>query len=399
MDFVLLVFALTLLVAVLFSEKANRTVFSIPLLFIVAGVAIGSRGLNFINLQPDDEGRQLFLELALFVVLFVDGMHLDIGALKASWKPAGRVLAIGLPLTLILTTLLGYLVTGFTWLQALLVAAVLSPTDPMFASALVQREDVPKRLQRLLNVESGLNDGIALPIVLTLLAYAGVEELELAAWLGELALGILLGVVIAWIVIRLEGLPMFDTAPVYTPLVVLTIGMLVYALAHLLHANLFFAAFAAGVSVASFSPSLRDEFEPLGSMIAELFKLAALLAFGMLLSLSFVWEPVWQNVLFALLILLVARPAAVLLLLGRHEMTFRERLAAAWFGPRGFTSVFYGLLVLGSGVAGANELFSTIAMVIVISIIAHSSTDALVAQWLSREKGKRPEGVSSKSAD
>jgi NhaP-type Na+/H+ or K+/H+ antiporter len=375
-----------LLVAVLLSERANRTALSIPALFIAAGIAVGPGGLAFIDPKLESEGLPAYLELALFVVLFVDGMHIDLRALKGSWKLAGRALFIGLPLTLLFTTILGVIIAGLGWLQALLVAAVLSPTDPMFASAIVQRKEASKRLRHLLNVESGLNDGIALPLVLTILAYSGAKEFEPAAWLGELGLGILLGVAIAWIVIRLETLSVFDTEAVYTPLLVVTIGVLLYALCTLFHANLFLAAFAGGIGVATLSPHFRDEFTEFGNIIAELFKLSALFAFGTLLSLRFFWEPGWQVVLFAMLVILVARPVAVLLFIGRHELSWRERVAAAWFGPRGFASVVYGLIVLGSGVAEAGELFRVIATVTVISIVAHSSTDSIVAQWL--EKGK-----------
>jgi NhaP-type Na+/H+ or K+/H+ antiporter len=230
MEIALLVFALTLLVAVLLSERANRTALSIPALFIAAGIAVGPGGFAFVDPQLEGEGVPAYLELALFVVLFVDGMHIDLRALRETCKLAGRALFIGLPLTMLFTTILGVVVAGLGWLQALLVAAVLSPTDPMFASAIVQRNEASQRLRRLLNVESGLNDGIALPIVLTILAYAGAEEFELLAWLGELGVGLLLGVAIAWIVFRLETLSVFDTEAVYSSLLVVTIGVLLYAL-------------------------------------------------------------------------------------------------------------------------------------------------------------------------
>jgi NhaP-type Na+/H+ or K+/H+ antiporter len=395
----LLVFAITLLVAVLLSERASRTALSIPALFIAAGIAVGPGGFAFVDPQLESEGLPAYLELALFVVLFVDGMHIDLRALRSSWRLAGRVLFIGLPLTMLFTTILGLVVAGLGWLQALLVAAVLGPTDSMFAPAIVQRKEASTRLRRLLNVESGLNDGVALPIVLTILAYAGAEEFELLAWLGELALGILLGVAVAWIVIRLETLSIFNTESVYSPLLVVTIGVLLYALCRVLHANLFLAAFSAGVGLATFSPRYRDEITDFGGIIAELFKLSALFAFGTLLSLRFFWEPGWQVIIFALLVILVARPVAVLLVIRSNELSWRERLTAAWFGPRGFISVIYGLIVLGSGVAEAGELFRAIATVIVISIVAHSSTDSLVARWLNRGKQEAQERLSSEAAD
>lgn len=189
-----------------------------------------------------------------------------------------------MPLTMAGTAVFAHYVAGLPWTQAWLVGAVLSPTDPVFAAAIVGRSDVPRRLRHLLNVESGVNDGPALPVVVVLLAVVGERDADPLTLLEELALGIALGVAIPWVAIKLERLRFFQAADRYQPLYAFAIGLLVFGAGSLLHANLFLAAFAGGVTVATVAPEVRRAFHDFGDTITELLKLAALLVFGALMS-------------------------------------------------------------------------------------------------------------------
>jgi NhaP-type Na+/H+ or K+/H+ antiporter len=377
----LLAFAVTLTVAVLLSALARRTVLSTAVLFLATGFVLGGEVTGVVDL---DEGSELvagLAELALFAVLFTDGMRIGWQDLRRAWRLPGRALAWGLPLTLLITSLLAFGVTGLGWQEALLIGAVLAPTDPVFAAALVGNDRVPERLRHLLNVESGVNDGLALPFVVVFLALAeGTGDLHLAELAIELALGIGLGVVVPLAVIGLLRLRYFAAAGVYEPLVPVSIALLVFATADVTHANLFLAAFAAGITVATVGEREREAFGEVGEVASEVLKLAALLVFGALLSPSFLAEVPWQGWVFAVLALFVARPAALWLSFLRSGLSMREQTAAMWFGPKGFASVVYGLLVAGSGIAAADEIFHLVAITIGLSILAHSSTDVLVAR-------------------
>ncbi len=375
------VFAVVLLLAVLVSELARRSVLSTAVLFLVAGFLVGDGMLNLLRLAPDVPVVGQFAELALFSVLFTDGMQAGGRDLTRAWRLPARALLLGMPLTMAGTAVFAHYVAGLSWPQAWLVGAVLSPTDPVFAAAIVGRSDVPRRLRHLLNVESGVNDGLALPVVIVLLAAAGAREVEPVTLAEELALGVVLGVAIAWVAIHLERLHFFQAADRYQPLYAFAIGLLVLGAGKLLHANLFLAAFAAGATVATVGPEVRREFHGFGETVTELLKLAALLVFGALMSPQFFGEISLGGYVFALLALVVVRPAAIgLALLGSH-IGRREWIAAAWFGPKGFASVVYGLLILTAAVPGGQEMFHLVALVVVASILAHSSTDVLVARW------------------
>lgn len=377
---VLLAFSATLLVAVMVSALAHRSVLSTAVLFLLAGVLLGSGVLNVVSVGPQDPLVAIFAELALFSVLFTDGMRVTAEDLRSAALPA-RALAMGLPITLALTAGLGHFVAGLPWAQSLLIGAVLSPTDPVFAAAIVGRDEVPRRLRRLLNVESGLNDGLALPVVVVLLAVVGGGPVPAGRLGAELAAGLALGVALPWAAIRLERLPVLGAAPLYEPLNAFAIGLLVLSVASLTKANEFLAAFAAGITVGTVSPAVRAAFHQFGDLTAELLKLAALLLFGALISPSFLGGIPLSGYVFAVLVLVVVRPVALAVALFRTGIGRREWLAAAWFGPKGFASVVYGLLILESGVAGADRLFRLTAIVIVLSVLAHASTDVVVARW------------------
>jgi NhaP-type Na+/H+ or K+/H+ antiporter len=377
----LLVFAVVLLLAVLVSALAKRTILSTAVLFLVAGFVLGPDTTGVLDVHADSPIVASLAELALFAVLFTDGMRVGWADLRSAWHLPGRALGWGLPLTLLVTAVAAHYVVGLDWAESLLIGAILAPTDPVFASALVGNDKVPARLRHLLNVESGVNDGLALPFVIVFLAVAaGSDDLHLGELALEVSLGLVVGVAIPVGAILLERTRFFAASTAYEPLNGLAIGLLVLAVAHETHANLFLAAFSAGITVATFGPRQRAAFEHFGENIAELFKLAALLVFGALISVHFLAEISWPGWVFAILAIFVARPVALWLSFLRSGLDMREQAAAMWFGPKGFASVVYGLLVLESGIIAANEIFHLVALTIVMSILLHSSTDVVVAR-------------------
>ncbi|SNY25714.1 cation:proton antiporter [Paractinoplanes atraurantiacus] len=382
----LLAFALVLLIAVLVSALAKRTILSTAVLFLVAGFVLGPETTGVIDVQADSPIVSTLAELALFAVLFTDGMRVGWADLRSAWQLPGRALGWGLPLTLLVTAVAAHYLVGLGWAESLLIGAILAPTDPVFASALVGNDKVPARLRHLLNVESGVNDGLALPFVIVFLAVAsGSGDLHLGELALEIFLGLLIGVMIPVAAILLERSRFFSASPAYEPLNGFAIGLLVLAVAQVSHANLFLAAFAAGITVATFGPRQRAAFEHFGENIAELFKLAALLVFGALISLEFLAEISWTGWVFAVLAIFVARPVALWLSFLRSGLDVKEQAAAMWFGPKGFASVVYGLLVLESGITAADEIFHLVALTIVLSIVLHSSTDVVVARFFDDE--------------
>jgi sodium/hydrogen antiporter len=374
------VFGVALLVSVLLSGVAARTVLSTSLVFLLAGVVTGPGLLGWIDVPVDDPLVGTLADLALVTVLFTDGMRLGLRELAHAGRAPIRALAIGMPVTVLGIAVLVGLLTPLSWPAAFLVGAVLSPTDPVFASAIVGQERVPYRLRRLLNVESGLNDGLALPLVLVLLASLEGTDAHPLRILGELGLGLVVGLVLPLLAAAMVRLPLLGATPQLQPLGPLAVGVLLYAVCELTSANAYLAAFLGGATVATVAPRAQESFEALGEQLAELAKFAALLLFGALLTPDLFGSLGWGGYVVALLALLVVRPLSFVVAQIGHPIPRRELWTAAWFGPKGFASVVYGLLVLGSGDPEALDAFVLIAVCIAVSIVAHSSTDVPVAK-------------------
>ncbi len=322
-------------------------------------------------------------------MLYTDGMRVGLNDLRRAWRLPGRALVLGMPLTFAVTAVLAHYVAGLSWTEAMLVGAVLAPTDPVFASAIVGRAEVPARLRSLLNVESGLNDGLALPVVLVLISVLARDDVPALDLVTELALGVALGVVVPAASVLLLRSRFTSSTPLYASLGGLSIGLMVLAIASATHANLFLAAFTAGITIATLAPDVETSFAEFGELVTELLKLAAILVFGALISPSFLGEIPFSGYVFALLALLAARPLAIGLALLGSNLPRPQRAVAAWFGPKGFASVVYGLLILEADVPRADEMFHLVALVIAASILAHSSTDVPIAHAFARAEQRR----------
>uniref|UniRef100_A0AAU2JZM4 Cation:proton antiporter n=1 Tax=Streptomyces sp. NBC_00049 TaxID=2903617 RepID=A0AAU2JZM4_9ACTN len=378
------VFGAALLIAVLLSGLAARTVLSTSLLFLLGGALVSDGFLGLVHITADSEIVSVTADLALFSVLFTDGMHVSFPKLRRSWKNPARALGLGMPLAMAGTALITHYLVGLDWTTSFLVGAVLAPTDPVFASAIVGRREVPAKLRQLLNVESGINDGLALPVVLVLIAAAGPTSGQAQASVGKIALelgmGLAFGAVLPLGVAALVRLRLLGAEPKLQPLLPLATGIILYAACHLTHANPYLAAFSAGAVLASVSPDAKTVFEPLGEALAELAKFAALLVFGALLTPQLFGDLSVGGYVAVVLAIVLIRPASLLVSLLGARVERREKLVAAWFGPKGFASVVYGLLVLQAGIPQGEAAYTLIAVCIAFSIVAHSSTDVPIAR-------------------
>ena len=391
-----LVFAVTLLIAVLISGQTQRTFLSTSVLFLFAGILAGPSFLRLSDVQPENPVETTLATLALVSVLFTDGMKVRLDELRRIWRLPSRALLFGMPLTFVIMTVAAHLIFSLSWLEAALIGAILSPTDPVFISQLIESEGIPQRLRHLLGVESGLNDGIALPVILILLQLITSETPEPLLMLGELIGGVLVGIAVPWLFIKFEQRIRFlYVGTIYEPLNAFAIGLFVIVLCEALHVNTFLAAFSAGITVGNVSTEVRVAFEGFGRTLTELLKLAALFFFGLLINLNLFVDSGPANYIFAAIVLIIARPVAIYIVLWKQDIPNLEKATAAWFGPKGFASIFYSFFIFQFALPNGYELFNILAFTIVLSIVAHSSTDVFFGRYFQRAAERAAEEPSS----
>jgi len=380
------------------------TVLSISVLSVAAGVALSAA--DVLTVHPEAAIVLFVVELALILTLFSDGLFVERELLEAHWGPPARALVIAMPLTLCLLALAGKLLfPQLSWEEAFLLGAVLSPTDPVVTSSVVTSPRVPRVVRHTLNLESGLNDGLALPFVLFFLVVAthtsGAAG-EAAKLGGEAVVGAAIGVALAWLGGRaLTFLPGGGLAPRYEGVYALGLGLVAFGLAEVTFGNGLIAAFVAGIALAVIRHDVPDAFSEFNESVSATFQVITFVVFGALIETIGFSGNELALLVFIAFALLAARPAAVWAALLGVDLARPLKLFIAWFGPKGVASMLFALLVLTSGVENRTLVFEIASFTVLASIVAHGFTDTLGAAWIDRrlEDGaaQRPSPVASQA--
>jgi NhaP-type Na+/H+ or K+/H+ antiporter len=383
----LLILGLLLAVAATLSGVMRGTVLSVSVLSVSLGIALALA--DVVEVNADDADLFHLVELALILTLFADGLVVDRELLAMHWGPAARAIVFAMPLTLgILALIAAGLFSELSWAEAFLLAAVLTPTDPVVTSAVVTAQRVPARVRHTLNLESGLNDGLALPFVLFFLVLsrpggdAGTEAAEL---LGEAAfgavLGVLFGIVGGWVH---RSAPAGGITARYDGIFALGLGIAAYGLAEVTFGNGLIAAFVAGIALGATEHEIPDRFHDFSENVSSIFQVMTFFVFGALIVSTGYDGSIPALVVFILLALLVVRPIALLVSLVGTDFQRPERAFMAWFGPKGVASMLFALIVLESDVEHSSLIFKVAAFAILCSILAHGLSDTVGAGWIER---------------
>jgi NhaP-type Na+/H+ or K+/H+ antiporter len=371
------------------SARLERFDVTAPIVFVVAGLMLTHGLLAPLGFAPSRELVKALAEITLVLVLFSDASRVGLRDLRADSGLCVRLLGIGLPLTIGLGTLLALgLFDGMGIWVALLVGAALAPTDAALGAGVMVNPAVPERIRRLLNVESGLNDGIATPVVLV--AIAGAATAEHAASTGpgvavaELALGVLVGAVVGGAggfvvnVARRRGWAEGG----FAGSAVLALAICAYACALALHGNGFIAAFVGGLAYRLCGGRRGERLVPYVEETGALVSLLVWLAFGAIAVVPAFEGLTWQTALYAGLSLTVIRMAPVALSLVGAGLGLRVVVFVGWFGPRGLASVVFALLALEDLGKAADAAVSVIAFTVLLSVVAHGlSSDPLAHRY------------------
>ncbi len=389
MHWALAVVAVTLLAFAAISGRIAGTPITAAMVFTAVGLLVGSEALGLVELAPAGETVKLLAEATLALVLFADASRIDVRALRGELSVPLRLLGIGLPLTLV-AGFVGALVVfpELFWPEALLLAVILAPTDAALGQAVVTLMRLPSRVRQGLNVESGLNDGICVPLFWIVLAIAQAE----AGAIGDktavrlvfeqigygILAGVLAGVAAACVVVVAGGHRLVGGS--WLQVVPLAGAGLAFGIADPIGGSGFIAAFVGGFVFGALRRRSGGEVGHLIEELGEVLNAVTFIVFGAVLLGPVLGDVTWSVALYAVLSLTVVRllPVAIAMIgTGARRPTVAF---LGWFGPRGLASIVFAVLVLEEGGLPHDDLILvTIYVTIGLSVLAHGLTAAPLA--------------------
>lgn len=391
----------------LISKRLRGSVVSSTMIFVAAGIILGSKTIGVIDISLDDAMVLLVAEIALVLILFSDASRINISAFKGSADMSLRLLVLGMPLTIAFGTVLALLFfTELSIAEAAIIGVILSPTDAGLGKAVVNSPLVPKKIRHTLNIESGLNDGLSVPFLLLFIAFAeaGTPSQSPQFWIRfgieEIGIGILVGVGIGLIGSYLmkrskEKEWMTGTSK---RLVFAILALFLWIIADILGGSGFIAAFVGGLITAWMFGKVEEEYVTFIEAEGQLIILAVFFLFGGIIVSKFP-DITAVVVVYALLSLTIIRMIPVAIsLIGKHlhaqSITFM-----GWFGPRGLASIVLGLTLLDetTELKGIDQIIIIVMTTVLFSVFAHGiSANPLIKIY--NEKTNKLDEKSSEKA-
>lgn len=372
------------------SAGLERTPTNGALVFIIFGFLFGPLGLGWLKLDVGAEGLRTLAELTLALVLFTDASNANLTVLKKSFHIPQRLLLVGLPLTIILGFSSALFLFGsLTLFEAAILAILLAPTDAALGKAVVSDERVPENISEGLNVESGLNDGICVPILFVFLGLAvatkgaadmGVQPLTLV--LEEVGIGAGIGLTLTLfgsLLLRYSATRGWITET-WHQLPVPALALICFSSAQALGGSGFIAAFCGGLLFGGLAKKYKPKLLLAAEGTGDTLGLITWVVFGAAVIGQSVHAFSWQIVLYSVLSLTLVRILPVFLVLKGLGLSCDEKLFIGWFGPRGLASIVFVVIVLNAELPGGDVIAMTAVCTILLSIILHGlSANPLVA--------------------
>ena len=385
----LVIFGGLLVVGALVAGVARRSFLSLTAVFVLAGLVLGDGGLEVLHFDAQSGFVASLATIALVVILFRDGLEVEQEMLQRAWRLPFRKLVLAMPITCVLVACATKLLTDLDWTESFLVGALLSPTDPVLSSSVVTNPRVPRVIRHSLNLESGLNDGLALPAVLAFATSLDPDETGFVWWefvLQDVSIGFATGLVVGYaasVLMPASRALRTEISPHQKALFALGVAFAAYGIAVLPpNGNGLIATFVAAIVLGIRRPDIRAAFETRAEDVIEIVKLGIFVVFGSLLTFDGLFGDGGAALAIAAFTLLVARPVAVFLSLAGTKTDVATRAFMGWFGPKGVATMTFSLLVLSQGIADGQRVFDIASVAVLVSILAHGVTDHAGANWI-----------------
>ena len=375
----------------LMSDRIERLSLSGPIVFVLVGALLGPLGLEWFSPTGEGFNGKALIDITLALFLFVDAASADLAVLRRNWRIPGRMLGLGLPISMILGTLLAAVMfPTLSSYEAAMLGVMLAATDAALGKAVVTNQSVPAHLREGLSAESGLNDGLCVPFLLLFVALeqgaaSRGEGVALELLSEEIGIGLLVGGVLATGAAKAVHLARKAgwLGHVWRQLSVPALAVLVFAVAQGLHGSGYIAAFVGGICFrAAMKEDVHEMLVPAEGM-GELLAMVAWVLFGMMLVPAALPHLGWTEVGYAVLSLTVVRMLPIILSLFGTGEPMSSKAFLAWFGPRGLASLAFATIVWSEQSPAAGTLVAVTVVTVGISLVVHGVTAKPFAQRLS----------------
>jgi NhaP-type Na+/H+ or K+/H+ antiporter len=368
---------------------ARRSFLSLTAVFVVAGLVLGDGGVKLLHFDARSGFVSSLATVALILILFRDGLEVEAEMLQRAWRLPFRKLVLAMPITCVLVACATKALTDLSWTESFLLGALLSPTDPVLSSSVVTNPRVPRVIRHSLNLESGLNDGLALPAVLAFAAALDPSRSGFVWWkfvLQDVAIGFATGLLVGFLASKVPLHSAHQKALFATGMAFAAYGVAVLPP----NGNGLIAVFVCAIVLGIRRPDIRASFESRSEDLLEIVKLGIFVVFGSLLTFGGLFQDGWAAVAIVVFTLLAARPLAVFVALVGTRTDAATRGFMGWFGPKGVATMTFSLLVLSQGIAAGDRVFHVASLAVLVSIIAHGLSDHAGAEWIA-ERTERAE--------
>ncbi len=390
----LAILALFIFLYSMVAGRIERSAVSGPMVFVVAGFLLGPFGLGWLKGSATSEDLRTLADITLALILFIDAANADMSVLKRQFRIPSRMLLLGLPGVIALG--FGFAVLMFDGLsiyEAAILATMLAATDAALGKAVITNPVVPARIREGLNVESGLNDGICVPILLFLIALAvggehgGSETSALLLIAQELGIGMAVGLGLAWAGISLLHwcIKRGWVTEIWMQVTVVGLAIASFAVAQSLHGSGYIAAFTGGLLFGYLAKDATHKLVLAAEGTGETLALVTWMLFGGLVIGPALKLFNWEVVLYALLSLTVIRMVPIFLSLAGTGESVASRLFLGWFGPRGLASIVFAIIVINAEVPGGEFIALVVICTVFLSLVAHGISANPLAKWLGRK--------------
>ncbi len=365
----------------LVAGKVEKKPISGSMVFLFAGLCLGPFLFDFLDIKFKIEGYKVLSEFALALVLFTDASKANLQVLRSHVAIPNNLLMIGLPITLVLGVLVGKLVfPQMSWVELGVLSAVLSPTDAALGEPVVNNKNVPVNIREGINVESGLNDGICVPILVLFLAMHSYDVNEhvsfwyaIGLFVKEIGIGVLVGLCVTFVadVLIKHGLANHWIESSWKSSIIIVLSLTCFSLAQALGGSGFIAAFVGGLMYNHIAKTYKPELLIGALGVGKILNASVWVIFGCVITAKILPLLTFPIVIYSLASLTIIRILPVMLCLRRNKISRYGKFFIAWFGPRGLASIVFAAIVFEESLSNGNVIVVTTCFTILLSVFAH----------------------------